>query len=464
MTEPSQSLPYHQNDFPPAEFAARRAAVARALGEGAVAVLRGAPGSGAFDLFHQTNEFYYLCGVEVPHAYLLIHGGAGHTVLYLPAHDPHHERSEGPVLHADSPDLVCRLTGVDAVRPLAALEADLKEATVLYTPFQPGEGRQACRDTLRAAHRLAAEDPWTDARSLETRFREQILQLCPGVEVTDLSPTLDALRLIKSPREVEQMRRAGELTARAVAEAMRSTRAGLHEFHLAAVADYLYQVDGSRGGAYRPIVATGANIWSAHYYRNQCELRDGELVLMDYAPDYRYYTSDIGRMWPVNGQYSPLQRELYGYIVEYHKVLLEYLRPGVTPETVLAEAADRMRPLVESTAWSNEAYYRAAQRTLEFRGHLSHPVGMAVHDVGAYFGRPMEPGLVFALDPQMWIPEEELYIRVEDTVAITETGVEVLTAAAPLELADVEAWMHGPGLLQAFPPLFRPAAAPVTGA
>src|SRR6185295_8777097 len=130
----------------------------------------------------------------------------------------------------------------------------------------------------------------------------------------DLSPILDELRLIKSPRELELLRRAGTLSALAVREAMRSTRPGLREHHLEAVARYLFRLNGATGEGYCAIVASGAHIWHPHYFRNDDDLRDGDLVLMDYAPDFRYYTSDIGRMWPVNGRFDAVQRELYEFM------------------------------------------------------------------------------------------------------------------------------------------------------
>ena len=133
-------------------------------------------------------------------------------------------------------------------------------------------------------------------------------------------------------------------------------------------------------------------------------LSDGELVIMDYGSDLHYYTSDIGRMWPVNGSYSAVQRELYGFIVEYHKLLLDTIAPGLTPEEIHEEARVKALTLIDGWSWSRDVYRQAGIRVAEFTGHCSHTVGMAVHDNGSYFGRPIEPGSVFALDPQMWVP------------------------------------------------------------
>jgi Xaa-Pro aminopeptidase len=447
------SEPWFQKDFPPAEFAERRARVAEAIGPGAVAVLAGFGETGAFDLFRQSNDFYYLSGVEVPHAYLFIEGGSGRTCLYLPNRDAKHERSEGAQLNADDVDAARQLTGADAVRPLTALAQDLASATAIYLPSSPGEGRQACQDTLRYARKKAEADPWDGRPAREAHFADRIRTASPGATIRDLSPILDRLRVVKSPREVALMRRAGRLTAAAVTEAMRSTRPGVMEYQLAAVADYVYGVNDARGAGYRPIVAGGANIWNAHYYRNNGALRDGDLVLMDYAPDVGGYTSDIGRMWPVNGRYAPWQRELYGFVVEYHKTLLRTIRPGVSAAQVMEEAAGAMARVVDATKWSDPAFEHAAREMLRFQGHLSHPVGMAVHDVGDYFAGPLVPGHVFAVDPQMWVPDRQLYVRVEDTVAVTEAGMQNLTREAPLELHDVEATMSEPGLISLRPPL-----------
>ena len=275
------------------------------------------------------------------------------------------------------------------------------------------------------------------------RFLARLRSAAPSAELLDLSPTLDEMRVIKSPREIEVMRWTGRLTAHAVRDAMMATKPGMREYELGALADLLYRNNGARREGYCAIIASGGNIWHGHYNRNDSLLEDGDLVLMDYAPDVCNYTNDIGRIWPVNGRYSSLQRELYGFIVEYHKSVLKRIRPGILPAELLADAAEEIRPVVEKTRWSKPIYAEAAKRTLAFKGHLSHPVGMAVHDVGSYFDVPMQEGLVISIDPQMWVPEERLYIRVEDTIVVTETGVEILTGEVPIELDEVECLMRG---------------------
>jgi Xaa-Pro aminopeptidase len=436
--------------FSPSEFAGRRRAIVDAIGPGACALVQGAGPVAGFEVFRQTNEFYYLTGISIPQAYVLIDGRMNTSTLYLPHRDPH-LACEGDVLGAEDVDALKAISGVDAVYGLECMGAHLAEASTIYTPHNPAEGRLACQDTLRYAAKVLKTDPWDSAPSRENRLISLLKDRCLSVEVRDLSPILNRMRLIKSSSEVDLMRRAGVLCARAVVEAMQSTKPGVYEYQLGAVADYVYRVNGVLSEGYRPIIAGGDNIWFIHYYANNYCLRDGDLVLMDYAPDVANYTSDIGRMWPVNGRYSALQRELYGLVVEYHKAVLARLRPGVLPAQVLAEAADAMRPVIESTRFSKPIYKEAALRMLDFKGHLSHPVGMAVHDVGEYFDIPLQPGLVISIDPQMWVPEERLYIRVEDTIVITDERAEVLTSDAPLELDDVERAIAEPGLIQQFP-------------
>ncbi len=437
-----------------AEYAARRARVFDALGPRALAVLQGAPAPRGFPRFRQTNEFYYLSGIEVPHAYLLLNGRTRTTTLYLPHRDERHAANEGETLSAEDGEAARQRSGVEAVAGPERLAADLatllirQPAPVLYTPAQPAEAAAGTRDMLLSADAQAASDPWDGAVPRESRFMRALQARFPQCEVRDLSPILDQMRLVKSPAEVELLRRAARLCGLGVMEAMRSTAPGVMEYQLAALAQFIFLNGGAQGEGYRAIVAGGTNIWYGHYSANDQALVSGDLVLMDYAPDYRYYTSDIGRMWPVSGTYAPWQRELYGFMVRYHEQLLARIRPGVTADAILDEAAAAMREVIEHTTFSKPIYEQAARRSLSFGGHLSHPVGMCVHDVGDYRSGALVPGLVMTVDPMMWVPEERLYVRVEDTVVVTEDGIENLTGFVPREPDAIERLMREPGLLQ----------------
>jgi Xaa-Pro aminopeptidase len=441
----------YQTDFPKQEFRARRTQVYTEIGSQAVALVQGSAKDPGHAVFRQNNDFYYLCGVEVPHAYLLLDGTSQTTTLFLAHQSQRQVETEGEILAAENADLCRELTGVDQVLGIEHLARHLERVGILYTPLRQGEGPGMSCDTLWRAQQEAYSDPWDGRPDRMRHFVSTLRQRCPAAEIRDLAPALSELRLIKSEREVALLRQAGKLSALGVIEAMRSTRPGVIEHQLDAVMRYHYLVNGARDAGYHAIIAGGANAWYGHYSANNCPLQDGDLVLVDCAPDYHYYTSDIGRMWPVNGRYSPVQRELYGFMVKYQKVLLRLIRPGVTDGQIQQEAAAEMLKVVEKTRFSKDIYEAAARRTLTFPYHMSHCVGMAVHDVGHYRGKVLQPGTVFALDPQMWIPEEKLYIRVEDTVVVTDDGIENLTVDAPLELEDVEALMKDPGLLDRFP-------------
>jgi Xaa-Pro aminopeptidase len=258
--------------------------------------------------------------------------------------------------------------------------------------------------------------------------------------------------LIKSPRELELIRRASQLAGLGIIEAMRSTQPGVIEYQLEAVARYIFQVNGARREAYASITAGGTNAWMGHYFHAKAELKSGDLVLLDYAPDYHYYTSDVTRMWPVNGRYTADQRALCSFILAYRNALLKRIRPGAMPSKILDEAAAEMTEYLKTVTFSKPEYRKGAEGALKFRGHLSHPVGMSVHDVGTYTDEPLRAGLVFSIDPMLWIPEEKLYVRMEDVVAVTDSGVENFTDFMPTTPDEIEAVIKEDGLLQKVPP------------
>ena len=452
----AQAQPY-QADFPPEEFRARWARLFDRIGADAVAIVQGAPLARGFVYPRQSNEFYYLCGVETPHAYLVLDGRSRKTTLYLPPRNERLERSEGRVLSADDAGRVTALTGADEVRSTREMAGEwassIGRVSAIYTPFQPAEGQGESRGELRAANLAAVDDPWDGRLPREARFVELVRARFPRAEVRDLSPVLDELRSVKSPREVALIRRASQIAGLGVLEAMRSTEPGVWEYQLDAAARYVFLVNGARLEGYRSITASGTdNINNAHYYRNDRQAQGGDLVLMDFAPDYRYYTSDVGRMWPVSGAFAPWQRELLQFVLRYRNETLRRIRPGVSGQQIHNEVQAAMMPVLESATFSKPAYAAAARTLVETGGGaLSHPVGMAVHDVGGYRDL-LKPGHVFSVDPQLWVPEERLYIRYEDTIVVTETGIENFTDFLPSELADIERLVQEKGVVQAVPP------------
>ena len=326
---------------------------------------------------------------------------------------------------------------------------------ILFTPFSPAEGQYESRDEILGGVAAHLADPWDGASNRTTRFVQLLRDRYPQLALHDLSPALDAMRLVKSNREIDLIRTASELAGLGIMEAIRSTAPGVMEYQIDAAANVVFSMNGARSEGYRSITAGGKNAWMGHYFHNSAPLVAGDLVLMDVAPDYRYYTSDVARMWPVNGTYSKDQRDMYGFIIAYRNALLKHIRPGVTPAQVMDEAAADMRPVLDRIAFSKPIYRTACEKALAFRGHLSHPVGMAVHDVGVYRNQTLKPGMVFSIDPMIWVDEETLYIRMEDVVVVTETGVENLSDNIPAEMDELEALIREEGIVQLRPAVFR---------
>lgn len=464
---------YYQTDFPAEEFRSRQAKVLEQIGTNAVAVVQGVSQTEGFTLPRQHNTFYYLSGIETPGAYLLIDGRTRKTTLYLPPRNARLEAAEGRVLSAEDAELVMRISGADQVLPVQQMSGTNwplisagapppsagagrgQPAAAIFAEFSPAENQGQSRGELVSAELARVNDPWDGTGSRQRRFVELLRARHPQAEVRNLNLILDTLRSIKSPREIAMIKRASQIAGLGLMEAMRSTEPGVTEYQLDAAARYVFLVNDARLEGYRSITASGTeNINNMHYFRNTATLKDGDLVLMDFAPDYRYYTSDIGRVWPVNGRYTPQQRQLLQFVLEWHKAVMSRIRPGVTATEIQAEAKKAMEPVFARTAFSKPIYETAARTLVENGGGVfSHTVGMAVHDVGRYRDGPLEPGQVFSVDPQLRVREENLYLRFEDTVVVTETGVENFTDFIPMELADMEKLVLEKGIVQKAPPV-----------
>ena len=307
----------------------------------------------------QTNAFYYLSGIETPHSYILLDGRNKKATLYMPPRNERLERSEGRVLNADDIKLIKKLVGVDQVSSTDQMRTnfppDLKRSTIIYTMFTPAEGQGQSRYELEVANASIAADQWDGRISREGRFVQLLRTHNRYNEVKDLTSIIDGLRSIKSNNEIVLIRRASQLAGLGMIEAIKSTEPGAWEYQLDGVARYVYLINGARLEAYRSITASGTkNISNGHYYRNDSQLKSGDMVLMDYAPDFRYYVSDIGRMWPVNGKYEPWQRELLQIILEYRNVVLDIIKPGLTTDQILEEARRKMKPIMKRYKFSKK--------------------------------------------------------------------------------------------------------------
>jgi Xaa-Pro aminopeptidase len=457
-----EGFPLFTPDFPPEEFAQRRARAYDAIGDIGLAIVQGAPSPAGYTRFRQSNELYYLCGIESPHAYLLLDGATRRASLYLPHRNEGRERNEGKMLSAEDAELVKKLAGVDAVFATDLLAEHLtryaRGTRTLYTPFSPAEGFAMSRDLALRAVADRAADPWDGTPSREGQFVQMARTRFPQIEVKDFSPTLDSLRLIKSSREIELLRKATRLSGLALMESMRSTAPGLKEYELDAVAKYVYYRNGAQGEAYYSLIASGRNAWYPHYNVGKRTMQDGDFLLMDFAPDVGYYMADVTRMWPVNGKFSSGQRELYGFYLGCYQAILKGIRPGVTAQSIKQEAVREMERILASTKFSKPAYANAAREFVSSyaesakspRTALGHWVGMSTHDVGQDAG-PLRAGMVFTIEPALRVPEEQIYIRLEDMIVITATKAEILSDFVPWDIPGIEKLMAEEGMLQRYP-------------
>ena len=244
-------------------------------------------------VFQGSNEFHYLTGVARPHAYVLLDGQSGRSTLYLPE----------PVPGEAAPD-----GWPERVAPAGRLAADLAARLGhgprpdLFVPLQPQEGATGTRDTLLAQAAAAAGDAWDGTAHLAARFADLLQRRFPAFELGDPSPICDRLRLRKSAAELALLRQAGRLCGEGILAAMARSAPGAMEYELEAAAFAVFPAGGAAGEGYCAIVASGPNIWDAHYNANARALQDGDLVLMDYAPDFGHHTSDVGRLWPAGCQ------------------------------------------------------------------------------------------------------------------------------------------------------------------
>jgi len=444
---PSRAQFGFSSTFQPTEFAARRARVMEKIG-GGVAVIHGSAEVPASINFRQNNQFYYLTGVSVPRAVLVIDGRSRTSTLFLPPRSDAMQQNSGPLLAPT--EAAARLTGIEHVVTRDSIMDVLtrlsRGASAVFAPFG-GEVRGGSYVShVNEYDRANAFDPLDGRQSREQSLVSKLTVLW-GRPVLDLDPILNGLRAIKSTAEIAAIREASRVAGLALIEVMQATRPGMYEYQLGAVADFVFRDNGAQGFGYGAIIATDTNAVWGHYRLGRSKLGAKDLVLMDYAPDINYYTSDVTRQWPVSGTFSPRQREMYSIYLRLFGALESSLRVGTPFKQLLAEAVAKMDRIVEEYRFTDPKIKEAAARFVNsYRNtratSFGHTVGLAVHDVAYPPGEPLQPGVVFSIEPAFTIPDEKIYIRIENTYVVTPSGVENLSPEAPVDPEAIEKLMR----------------------
>jgi Xaa-Pro aminopeptidase len=399
------------------EFAARRARLVERL-DGGTVLLFGATTPGAGVRFRQDNDFFYLTGNESLNGVLALDADTGRSVLFLPAQTDVEVRYEGANWLRE-PDGAAR-HGFDAIQPLDTLTQYL--AGVRATPGRERLWvRLSERDTVNQGRRDVAialgrrlANPFAQQPTEDAARATALAAQYPYYELADVTPHLDALRLVKTAREAEILAVNGRVSAEAMARAIAVSRPGRFEYELEAEATGWMLRHGLQQPAYPAIVGSGPNGNQWHYEANGRQMQDGDLVVMDYGGSLDHLTMDITRTWPVSGTFTDRQRAAYECVLAANEAIIEAIAPGVTRESVQRIAEDVFE------AHGFDPVY----------AYIGHYVGLSVHDVGDW-SLPFEEGMVLAIEPILDLPDEGLHVRIEDTVRVTAGGAEVLTARVP---------------------------------
>jgi Xaa-Pro aminopeptidase len=432
----------------PSVYAARREAYMRELGPEAVAVVSSLPerlrNGDAYHRFRQHSDLYYLTGFAEPDATLVIRPGADgeRVVMFVRPRDPEKEVWDGRRAGIDG---VRERHGADAAYPVAELDDRLWQLVANHEELHYALGLDDEMD-LRIAAAIAR------LRGTEKRGRR------PPRAVVDPRAGLHELRLRKSPEEIRILRKAAAITVEAHLAAMAAGRPGTFEYELEALIDYTFRRRGGSGPGYTTIVGAGENATILHYVDNRCAIAEHDLVLVDAGCEYDHYTADITRTFPASGRFEGAQRDVYGLVLDVQKGAVAMVAPGATIDQIHEHCVRRLTAgMVELGLLEGPVDERITD--LAYKRHFmhgtSHWLGMDVHDVGAYTRggkpRPLEPGMVITVEPGLYVAADAaapvhlrgLGVRIEDDVLVTDDGHDVLTAAAPKELADVEAACRG---------------------
>jgi len=393
--------------------------------------------------FRQSSDLHYLTGFDEAHAVLVLIPGRekGECLLFCQEKDPLKELWNGRLL---GPDAAILQLGVDDAFPITDID-DILPGLI-----------EGCERVYYAM----GKDEQFDHRVMEwvkvVRLKVRSGVHSPG-EFMVLDHLLHEMRLIKSKAELDLMRESGQIAVRAHKRAMQVSKPGLFEYQVEAEFMHEFFRSGCRAPAYTSIVAGGANACILHYNENNMVLNNGDLLLIDAGCEYEYYASDITRTFPVNGRFSPEQKAIYELVLKAQLAAIEQVKPGnhwndphdTTVKVLTAGLVElgllqgEVDKLIESGAYRDFYMHRAG-----------HWLGMDVHDCGNYKidgkWRQLEPGMVLTVEPGLYVAVNNekveprwrgIGVRIEDDVAVTRSGYEVLTSGLPKTVAEIETFM-----------------------
>jgi Xaa-Pro aminopeptidase len=420
---------FAQQPFNKDEFVARRTKLFEKIPDG-IAVIFAAKGQHYPVKFRQAPDFYYLTGVEEAGAVLVMSGLTKSSFLFVPKRSEPQIRADGPgIWQVEKREEVYGLTRVQPIEEFLPMFAFFGgRAKKLYMLSGSTGNVQNAREELDYHESLEATQSVFGGLAESKRAIALVQQMVPQLAFQSLNPLLDEMRWIKSPSEIELIRKSSQIGAEGVKEAIKGTRPGMYEYELEAAARFVYTKLGARGDAFRPIVASGPNTMILHYSANNRRMMDGDVVYMDYGADYEYYTSDITRTWPVSGRFTPEQEKMYLCILEARDAIIAAMKPGVT--------INQLRDVAESV-YKKHGF---GKEFVALGRYVGHTIGISVHDVNPPDrNRPLEAGVVFNVEPLLEIPEKKIHMRLEDTVLVTPTGAVNMTAGVPAGIAEIYA-------------------------
>ena len=405
------------------EYAARRAKlVAQADGPIVVFGYTGHEDPTDFVPFFQEKNYYYLTGDDEPGGAVLLIPDAPngkkiegpHEILFLPARDYAQEKWEGPKMGPDDPG-IREKTGFADVQAFPNLRPKLEELAKTFSRFY----------TLLPAH----EEGYPHLAN----WSEWLRRAVPSASVRDITGAISALRQVKSEGELALMRKAIDASLDAQLDAMKRTRPGLYEYQVAARMVEIHDFEGCSREAYAPIVGTGFDSTVLHYSILDAQIKDGDIVLADVGGEYGGYAADITRTFPANGKFTARQREIYEVVLGAQNAALEATKPGAT----INGGAINLNAIAREYINTHGKDLHGDPLGKYFIHGLSHHLGLDVHDPGSVT-RPLEPGMVFTIEPGIYIPEEKIGVRIEDDILVTKDGHELLSGRLPRDPDEIE--------------------------